>query len=57
MGKKQNNRYKKETYTYTNYVNERKFTKITDEALQENPLVMCINNEILNLFHLKMNIR
>ena len=43
--KKQNNRYKKETYTYTNYVNERKFTKITDEALQENPLVMCINNE------------
>jgi|GEM_PF-3721495 len=42
--KKQNNRYKKETYTYTNYVNERKFTKITDEALQENPLVMCINN-------------
>ncbi len=43
--KKQNNRYKKETYTYTNYVNERKFTKITDEALQKNPLVMCINNE------------
>lgn len=47
--KKQNNRYKKETYTYTNYVNERKFTKITDEALQENPLVMCINNENLKL--------
>ncbi|WP_373134179.1 hypothetical protein [Enterococcus durans] len=44
-GKKQNNRYKKETNTYTNYVNERKFTKITDEALQENPLVICINNE------------
>ncbi|MDT2837830.1 hypothetical protein P7H50_13265 [Enterococcus durans] len=43
--KKQNHRYNKETNIYTNYVNERKFTKITDEALQGNPLVMCINNE------------
>ena len=31
-------------------MNERKFTKITDEALQKNPLVMCINNENPKLY-------
>lgn len=41
----QDKHYKKEIETYSRYIKNHKFTKITDETLQENLLVACINNE------------
>lgn len=41
----QNSLYKKETNDYAQYVKKHTFTKVTDEAVQSYPFVMCINNE------------
>lgn len=51
----QDKHYKKEIETYSRYIKNHKFTKITDETLQENLLVACINNENPKLVPLEKN--